>query len=63
MSTCSPSEFPGSLKMPNMGTIMPNMGTMAIQSKKEQSHSMVDALFSKTQQKVLALRITKQVKK
>jgi predicted nucleotidyltransferase len=34
---------------------MPNMGTMAIQSKKEQSHSMVDALFSKTQQKVLAL--------
>ncbi len=41
--------------MPNMGTKMPNMGIASIQSKQDQPLSMVDALFSKTQQNVLAL--------
>jgi predicted nucleotidyltransferase len=41
--------------MPNMGTIMPNMGTDAIMPNQNQPMSMVDALFSKTQQSVLAL--------
>lgn len=41
--------------MPNMGIIMPNMGTSAIMSNQNQPLSMVDALFSKTQQSVLAL--------
>ena len=41
--------------MPNMGTKMPNMGIASIKSKQDQPLSMVDALFSKTQQNVLAL--------
>jgi predicted nucleotidyltransferase len=38
-----------------MGTKMPNMGIATIKSKQDQPLSMVDALFSKTQQNVLAL--------
>ncbi len=41
--------------MPNIGINMPNMGTTQIRSEQGQSLSMVDALFSKTQQNVLAL--------
>jgi len=41
--------------MPNSGIIMPNMGTTVIKSKQDQPLSMVDALFSGTQQNVLAL--------
>lgn len=41
--------------MPNIGTIMPNMSTTAIKSKQGQPLSMVDALFTKTQQCVLAM--------
>jgi predicted nucleotidyltransferase len=43
------------LKMPNIGINMPNMSTIPIRSKQGQPLSMVDALFSKTQQSVLAL--------
>jgi predicted nucleotidyltransferase len=43
------------LKMPNTGTNMPNMSTAVIKSKQGQPLSMVDALFSRTQQNVLAL--------
>ena len=41
--------------MPNMGIIMPNMGMTTILPDQNQPMSMVDALFSKTQQSVLAL--------
>lgn len=41
--------------MPNMGIIMPNMGTPRNVPDQSQPLSMVDALFSKTQQSVLAL--------
>jgi predicted nucleotidyltransferase len=43
------------LQIPNMGINIPNMGIEARQSDKNQPLSMVDALFSKTQQRVLAL--------
>lgn len=38
-----------------MGINMPNMGTRSLQNSKQLPLSMVDALFSKTQQRVLAL--------
>lgn len=41
--------------MPNMGINMPNMGIKPAQPHRSQSISMGDALFSKTQQRVLAL--------
>ena len=41
--------------MPNIGIIMPAMGTAVIKSKQGKPLSMADALFSKTQQNVLAL--------
>ena len=41
--------------MPNMGTKIPNMGIASIKSRQDQPLSMVDALFSKTKQNVLAL--------
>lgn len=43
------------MKIPNMGTIMPNMGITSAQTKNNQPISMVDALFSKTQKRVLTL--------
>jgi predicted nucleotidyltransferase len=43
------------LKMPNLGIIMPNMGTKGSKGPRNQPLSMVDALFSRTQQNVLAL--------
>lgn len=43
------------LYIPNMGIIMPNMGTRAAVVEHNQATTMVDALFSKTQQRVLAL--------
>lgn len=44
-----------SLKMPILGTIMPNMGTKLGNSKHTLSLTMADALFSRTQQSVLGL--------
>ena len=41
--------------MPKLGINMPNMGTAFIKSEQGQPLSMVDALFSRTQQNVLAL--------
>jgi len=41
--------------MPKLGTIIPNMSTMVIKSKQGQPLSMVDALFTRTQQNVLGL--------
>jgi predicted nucleotidyltransferase len=41
--------------MPNIGINMPNMGTIPIRSEQGQPLSMVDALFTGTQQNVLAL--------
>ena len=41
--------------MPNIGINMPNMGTVTIKANQGQPLRMVDALFSKTQQNVLAL--------
>jgi predicted nucleotidyltransferase len=41
--------------MPSIGIIMPNMGTTLIKSEQGQSLSMVDALFTRTQQNVMAL--------
>lgn len=43
------------LKMPKSGIIMPTMGTAVIKSKQGKPLSMADALFSRTQQNVLAL--------
>jgi len=43
------------LQMPILGINMPNMGTTAIKSQEGQPLSMAAALFSKTQQSVLAL--------
>jgi len=43
------------LKMPRIGINMPNMGTVIFKAKQGQPLSMIDALFSRTQQNVLAL--------
>lgn len=51
--SCALTQF--NLKIPNMGTMMPNMGITSAQTENNQPISMVDALFSKTQKRVLAL--------
>jgi predicted nucleotidyltransferase len=48
----SRNVFGNPLNLPNLGAIFPNMGTMS------QSVSLSDALFSKVQQRVLALIFT-----